>query len=289
MEIAIECGACAAIQMTRTLAVRSGEWRKVMPELLGRIGAGLTAAENPGQMLTTMYDSVQELTGDGDPYRAGKDLANQRAEAWWRDHALPLDDLPGRFHLAAAGNAIDAGVDADADITWGHFLRAVERPLALDHREPAERWLEARNGARIVYLLDNCGEAVLDREVMRTLTRRGLDVTAVVKGRPIINDITRREADRIGLDEVARVIDNGSDAVGIQPGRTREQVIRLLEDADLVIAKGLSHLETLSHWPRRGPVLFLYQAKCPPSARLVGVPEQALVAWWRLPEDPPRG
>ena len=55
----------------------------------------------------------------------------------------------------------------------------------------------------------------------------------------------------------------------------------MFSTADLVVAKGLSHLETLSHRPTRAPVAFLYLAKCPPSARLAAVDLNEGVCWWR--------
>jgi uncharacterized protein with ATP-grasp and redox domains len=267
--------------MTRTLTLRTADWRSGMPAGLAAMARELPVADNPGDVLTAMYDAVRAVTGDGDPYQLGKDLANEWVDAWWETHRLPLHDVAGRLALAVAGNAIDAGVDADSSVLLTHFERAQATPLARDDRSQALRWLDDHPGAAIVYLLDNCGEAVLDREVMRSLAARGFPVTAVVKGAPILNDITTREATRIGLAEVAQVVPNGSNACGIQPGRTSSEVLDRIRSADLVIAKGLAHLETLSHRPRPGPTLFLYQAKCPPSARLLGVREHDGVAWWR--------
>ncbi|MCL8208416.1 MAG: ARMT1-like domain-containing protein [Actinomycetia bacterium] len=284
MEVAIECGACAAIQLVRTLSVRDPDWRRHVGPLLAVAGEALARADNPGAMLTAMYDAVKAAVGDEDPYRAAKDAADARAEAWWAAHSLPLADLAGRLALAAAANAIDAGLDPSLDPLWASFEAAATEPPAHDDRPAVLAWLDAHPGAHVVYLLDNAGEAVFDREVLRALQARGFALTAVVKGGPILNDVTRREARAIGLDTVATVVDNGTDCSGVLPGRVAPRVERLLETADLIVAKGLAHLETLSHRDLAAPVVFAYRAKCPPSARLLSVPEQATVVWFRPPQ-----
>jgi uncharacterized protein with ATP-grasp and redox domains len=285
VEVAIECGACAAIQLVRTLSLRDPDWRRHVGPLLGVTGQALARADNPGAMLTAMYDAVKAAVGDDDPYRAAKEAANARAEAWWAAHPLPLEDLAGRLALAAAANAIDAGLDTDLEALWAAFARASSEPPAHDDRDKVVAWLLAHPGAHVVYLLDNAGEAVFDREVLRALGARGFSLTAVVKGGPILNDVTRREAEAIGLDTVAAVVDNGADCSGVVPGRVAPYLEELLAAADLIVAKGLAHLETLSHRPFSAPVVFAYRAKCPPSARLLSVPEQATVVWFRPGQD----
>lgn len=282
MKIQIECSACAMIQMTRTLGLRAPDrWQPFVPLLMKDVADSLTDADNPGQVLTVLYDRAASLLQDGDPYQVAKDLSNTWAETWWHDHAVPVTDLSARVQLAVAGNAIDAGVDADPRVVWSHFEQALAAPPAHDDREAFMDWLTAHPGTRILYLMDNCGEAVLDRELIRALAVRGAEVTAVVKGGPILNDITAREARLIQLDTVARLLDNGSQALGVLPERVSPAFNDALRAADAVVAKGIAHLETLSHRPLEMPVLFLYRAKCPPSARLLGVPDQAGVVWWR--------
>lgn len=285
MKIQIECGACAVVQMTRTLGFRAPDrWQPLVPVLMNAVADSWTDAENPGQILTALYDRAATLLQDGDPYQSAKDLSNEWAEMWWRDHAPALQDLSTHLHLAVAGNAIDAGVDANPETVWSHFKSALASLPAHDDRDAFLSWLGAHPAARILYLLDNCGEAVMDRELIRALTDAGARITAVVKGGPILNDITEREARMIQLDQVATLLSNGSNALGVVPGRVSQAFTEALQSADAVIAKGIAHLETLSHRPLGVPVLFLYRAKCPPSARLMGVPDQAGVVWWRTHE-----
>ncbi len=286
MQVDVECGACTAVLLTRTLAHRTSAdgWRPHFGPVLAEAAGTMAGAPHPGVALERMYQALEDRLQDEDPYAAVKDEANARMEAWWAETARgPKPDLAQLLAWAVAGNSIDAGVDTRVDPTWQQFTAAAAEPLSRDDRAVAAAWVAQHPGARVLYLLDNAGEAVLDRECMRALAARGLAVTAVVKGRPIINDVTRREADRLGLASVATVWDTGAARYGTMRGRVPDAVWAEWEAADLVVAKGLAHLETLSHEPRRGPVLFLYRAKCPPSARLLGVPPESSVAWWRAP------
>lgn len=281
MEVDFECGACAALLLTRTLALRTPEWRRHLGPVLAETAAVMPGAGHPGEILDHMYTLVERRLQDGDPYRDAKDEANWRMESWWAAHPLSPDDVLGRLLLATQGNAIDAGVDTNLDAIWAKFEAAAGQDPGHDDREQLRRWLAAAVEPRVLYLLDNAGEAVLDRECIRSLARTGARVTALVRGGPVTNDMTRREADLIGLSDVAEVLDTGGSTYGLIRGRAPEAVWNRWRDADLVIAKGLAHLETLSHEPRRGPTLFCYLAKCPPSARILGVAPDSPVIWWR--------
>lgn len=58
---------------------------------------------------------------------------------------------------------------------------------------------EQKGTERLVYLLDNCGEIVLDKLVIRILKEQypHLKITAVVRGTQVINDATKEDADSI--------------------------------------------------------------------------------------------
>jgi uncharacterized protein with ATP-grasp and redox domains len=280
MRLAPECGACAAIQLTRTLSFRTNEWRRHFPPAMSAALAAYADADNPGQVLAALYEAVQTALDDGDPYQAAKDAANRWAEAWWASHGVPLEDLPTRLLLAAQANAIDAGVDTAVQTVVAHFDAIADDAPGHDDRTEFAAWLATHPSPRILYFLDNCGEAVLDRELIRALSARGAAVTVVVRGSPVLNDVTEREAAALGLHDLAAVVSTDSPRYGLSDADVA-WLTRHIESTDLVIAKGIANLEALSHRPTPVPALFLYRAKCPPSARLVGAPRETAVIWWR--------
>jgi hypothetical protein len=83
-------------------------------------------------------------------------------------------------------------------------------------------------------------------------------------------DATMEDAQQVGLDEVARVIGNGSDVAGTVPSLVNEETQAALRDSDLVISKGLANYETLSG--RGDNICFLFLCKCQLYVDLFGVP-----------------
>jgi uncharacterized protein with ATP-grasp and redox domains len=89
----------------------------------------------------------------------------------------------------------------------------------------------------------------------------------VVRSRPILNDATIVEATSVGLPAVAPVIENGIPAAfpGTRLHLVSTDVRRLLMDADLVIAKGVGNLNSLTEDPElKGRISFLFHGKCNP-------------------------
>ena len=119
-----------------------------------------------------------------------------------------------------------------------------------------------RSCRRILYLCDNAGEIVFDRVLLETLRDLGKDVTAVVKGSPVINDATLDDARAAGLQECSTVIDNGSDGIGTLLEACSELFLDAYRTADLIISKGQANFETLvQNGDER--IFFLFKVKCP--------------------------
>jgi uncharacterized protein with ATP-grasp and redox domains len=118
----------------------------------------------------------------------------------------------------------------------------------------------------ILYLADNAGETVFDRVLIEHLDR---PVTYVVKAAPIINDATFEDAVAAGIDRIAEIIDNGSNAPGTLLDQCSEAFLESFHQAELIIAKGQANYESLSREP--APIFFLLQAKCRVIARDLGV------------------
>jgi uncharacterized protein with ATP-grasp and redox domains len=180
-----------------------------------------------------------------------------------------LDSLLG---LAAAGNAIDFFREEE------EVAREMTAAIAWTQAdlEPFRRRLAAPAGI-ILCLADNAGEQFFDRPLVASLRGRGWRTVYVVKGGPIQNDLTRNDLYASGLGEdLEPVADTGSRTVGLALSETGEVFRRLYQGADLILAKGMGHYETMSHLndPR---VFFLLQAKCSPVAQALGVPLRSFV------------
>ena len=82
-----------------------------------------------------------------------------------------------------------------------------------------------------------------------------------------------QDAEEVGLPAVAKVIETGSDDIGVNWSRASREFVEAFRAADLVIAKGQGNFETLDETP--GEIFFLLKAKCPEVAAELGVAEGA--------------
>lgn len=72
----------------------------------------------------------------------------------------------------------------------------------------------------------------------------------------------------VGMTEWANVIDTGSDAPGLILESCSSSFQKKFEQADLIIAKGHAHYETLSQLDKN--IYFLFKVKCPVIGREIG-------------------
>ena len=64
-----------------------------------------------------------------------------------------------------------------------------------------------------MYIADNSGEIIFDKFLLENLPAN--KVTYVVKGGPIVNDVTMQDAISTGVVDLVKVIDNGNFAQGM--------------------------------------------------------------------------
>jgi len=177
------------------------------------------------------------------------------------------DPLKTAIRLAIAGNVIDFGVFTSVDI-GGSVSRALETSIAVDDYLSFTEAVACSTS--ILYLLDNAGEIVFDRLLIEELTARGKTVRAVVKGSPVLNDVTMEDAVQAGLTDICEVIDNGSDGIGTILEWTSPGFRDKYAQAEFIISKGQGNFETL--FGSRKKTHFLFQAKCEVVARELGLP-----------------
>lgn len=122
----------------------------------------------------------------------------------------------------------------------------------------------------LVYLTDNAGEIVFDRlfaEEMKAAWPQ-LEITFCVRGAPVHNDATREDAIAAGIP--FRVIDSGSNIGGTELSRLGDEAKATLENADIIIAKGMGNTETLAGCNLN--VYYAFLIKCPRFVQYFGKP-----------------
>ena len=180
------------------------------------------------------------------------------------------DSFEWRVRLAVAGNIIDFSIFWDLDIhdAMKSVAEAFEMPI--DTAAIGRLEVLMSKAKKILYLLDNAGEAVFDSMLMEPYRDK---ITIGVRGMPASNDMTRRELEASGLGGYP-VIDNGTCLPGIIPEFVSDEMKKALGEADLVIAKGQGNFECLNETPY--PLAFLFMAKCPVVVKLLQTEMRAL-------------
>jgi len=232
----------------------------------------------PARLGTKRDRLVKTITGNADPYARKKWLSNQRAlEALPQVKRMIAQEKSSEAKFrkaclcAIVGNIIEFDIPEHEfkfeDITR-HMMQAQE-DLAVD--EIQKIYDAAKSAEDILYLTDNAGEIAFDTLLVAELKKLGPRVTVAVKGKPIINDATLQDAKAVGMQEVAdNLMSTGTDTVGLILKECSKRFTSLYRSADLVIAKGMGHAETLTETKLTKPHALLLRTKCQPVARSFG-------------------
>jgi len=249
---------------------------KVLREALC-LGSKMDLSQSPPAMAQKIHRFIREITGVKDPYLEVKNRFNELTLQMYRELKQQVetsaDPLETAVRLAIAGNIIDFGVNSVVEQSQ------VEKTIAESLTEPLdmeamEEFREATSRAEdILYLGDNTGEIVFDRLLIEQLPYEKIIFS--VKGGPILNDATIKDAQIVGLTDIVNVIDNGSDAPGTILERCSEAFRRRFDDSDLIIAKGQGNFETLCDVDKN--LFFMLRPKCVVLARHLGCEIGSLV------------
>lgn len=234
--------------------------------------------------LTHLASRLFELVAESAPdvldyYRLVKAKSMQRALSIAGVHQEyikgknELEQLRYLLKLSALGNLIDYGVaehDFNEEIT-SQIVEGAE--VAIDDTLLFYE-LVRNGGVRIMYLLDNAGEAVYDSLVASYLRSRGNIVIGVVKDEPgFQNDVTLGDLISVGLDRFFdNVVTPGCNRIcsSIHLDAVGKEFLDMLNSMDIVVAKGMAHFEYLSETSIGKPVLHVLIPKCAPVARALG-------------------
>ena len=275
MQTYLECYTCfvrMAIEAGFLVGANEEQQRQIVKESL-RILLDAPFEMKPPQLVDPIHRKVREITGNADPYLKLKQQSTQQALQMIPNLKRKIhsskDPLETAVRLSVAGNIMDFGVrkEFDLDVVVEQVLT---QPFAYWDYPSLREALQKTPW--VLYLADNSGETMFDRLLIEQLK---VPVYYAVKSGPIINDATRVEAISAGIDQVATIIECGSDTPGTFLERSSEEFLNLYHTAAVIIAKGQAQYEMLSE---EGPRLFfLLQAKCAILARDLNVPQDSFV------------
>lgn len=248
------------------------EKQKAVVDAIARLVPDISIESTPPEIAVDVYRIIREVTGSDDPFAAVKDASNRAAMSVYPDliqRTQESDDpLLTAVQVAVSGNIIDYGANTRIDLAEEiqNILDEEERAISHEDRRlfDLDAFRSALGQAReVLYIGDNAGEIVFDRVLIEILRKNypGLRIRFAVRGEPIINDVTVKDARDVGMNGVCEVVSSGSPAPGAVPRLCSREFLGLMEKADLVISKGQGNYEALSGTDY--PVFFLLRVKCP--------------------------
>ncbi len=266
MKLEPECVTCIfsqALRVCETLRVDKETTKKVL-DAVALMVPEFSFSQTPPQVAARVYPRIAEILGVEDIYRDYKAEAVRHAAAMIGPVKKRVLESGDRLHAAlkasVAGNVIDLAATHSFSLDE-EVARVFETPFAVDDSEALRQMLaEAKT---LLVIGDNTGEHLFDKILLEQIRALYPEVRIgyAVRGRPIINDVTLKDAEEAGIGEVAQIIDSGVDTPGFDLDRLSDEARNYYENADLVISKGMGNYESLNDVSIK-PTFYLMKVKC---------------------------
>lgn len=276
MKLDKECKSCLYNSQLKKVEREQSDGRRLK---LFKDGVRALCKEPPADycapLLMRDIDAIhRKIFGCGIDYSREKKMFNQKLLTLEEElsnrifsSAKPLKEA---LKFAMASNYIDFARLCELDessisVVIAAAEKAEVNPQNLERFETA-----LANSRSLLYLHDNCGEIVLDKILIKLIKRLkpSMQITSVVRGKPIINDVTAEDAKQVGLEKYARVIDNGTNVPGTYLKEISSELKNLLRTSEVIISKGLGNLETL--YGEGYKIFYAFNCKCAHIAQRFG-------------------
>lgn len=174
---------------------------------------------------------------------------------------------------ARIGNYIDFGAMNNVDEET--FLSLFDDAALQDRDiEVLETFVDqCKTAHNFLLITDNCGEIVLDKLFLEQLHKRfpELQINVLVRGGEVLNDATEEDARYVGISKLARVISNGLPIAGTVYDMLPDCAKEVMDNADVILAKGQGNYESLCGQGRH--IFYSFLCKCELFISRFGVPK----------------
>ncbi|MDD5399693.1 MAG: ARMT1-like domain-containing protein [Sulfurimonas sp.] len=218
----------------------------------------------PPEIASYVYEEMARIAHKTDLYDEVKELSTKKALSFVPFLKEKLftsqNKLLTATKIAVAGNVIDLAAEVEFDLDE-ELEKIFHTEFAHDDFALFEQKLCRAKSVLIIG--DNVGEHIFDYLFIETL-RESYPNSAflyMVRGNPIINDVTIKEAKEAGFDKICELVDSGVNTPGFTYNRANAYSKELFDSADLVISKGMGNYECMSPSHRKN-ICFLLKVKC---------------------------
>ncbi len=274
MTIDQECVGCIVNQSARVAdAINADEQLKKKLTLhVENLSKDFSYKDTPPEIASYVYEDLARLANKDDLYDEIKKASTKKALSFkpLLEEKLKTTDnkLLTATKIAVAGNVIDLAAQVEFDLEE-ELDKIFHTEFTHDDFEIFEKKL--KTAKKILVIGDNVGEHIFDYMFIETLQKLALHVEIyyMVRGNPIINDVTILEAKEAGFDKLCNLVDSGVNTPGFVYNRANKYSQKLFDEVDLVISKGMGNYECLSPSHRKN-ICFLLKVKCNVVARSLG-------------------
>ncbi len=218
----------------------------------------------PPEVATDVYELMSILADKADLYEEIKNYSTQNALSYIPFLEYKISKSPDKLltatKVAVAGNVIDLAAEVEFDLA-DEIEKIFDTDFGHDDFEKLKAMLT--DAKTLLVIGDNAGEHIFDYLFIQTLQQLYplLYISYMVRGNPIINDVTMKEAKEAGFDKLCNLVDSGVNTPGFIYNRANEESQQLFDEADVVITKGMGNYECLSPSPRKN-LCYLLKVKC---------------------------
>ncbi len=234
---------------------------------------------------------IREITSNQDPYSELKNDMNETAKKmkpiakeYIEDGKNERDILERAVKVAAIGNSFDFSVSehsVNLSSLEEEFRNSLDKGIYHDDSEKVVT--KILSNTVILYLLDNPGEAVMDKLLLKRIRKTNSETSIIVGARsaPVQDDITIEMAKELGFQELGKLVPSGR-TTGFNPDKAPDEIKNHIDEAGLILSKGQGNYELLSEYEDRfrGKLAYLLMGKCGPVSSSLDVPRGSTVVYF---------
>lgn len=234
---------------------------------------------NSAEIATKVHKIAYETLKNKDPYQKLKQQSNKIALSLTPQIKKMINESKDRLKMSIlcsiVGNNLDFGIDGASshpNDLKKIFKKSIKEGLEYDDTEKFKKIL--KNSKNIIFFADNCGEIVFDKILCQELKKYKPDIhlSLVVKGEPILSDATIKDAEDLDFIKVVdEILTTGCFAVGVDFNKIPINLEKKLENADLIICKGMANYESFSDTNYK-PIIYFLKTKCNSIATSMNLP-----------------
>lgn len=264
--------------------------KKVLLEVLKMVLEKYDEKQEPSVLITEAHRILKKTTNMKDPFYKSKEISLKAGKNIARRVSRELKKLVKKEKIktllkaSAVSNILDiraigVGYKNRTKDLEAQFWSLFSEKLKVDDRRRIASLL-MKGGKDVVYLLDNVGELPIDSMLIKEISQNN-NIIVVSRSTPMTSDATLEDVKKFSdIEKFSKVIESGSDTLGIIFEQSNKEVVELIENSDIVIGKGQANFYSIYNNANRikGIAVSLMFTKCSIVSRIFGYEKRIGVA-----------